>query len=166
MMISIFASFRGDDVYTVSSRSYRTWEYSSSIKGREPTSVPGRLAVAAPLATPHPRASFNGIPRVNAQTKPPTIESPAPIGFFSWIFGLWVNHVPSEVCDNAPALPMETTTFCAPILRISAAAVAISEGVSIDNPVRARASSALGLTRYGFSAQPNFKDSPEVSRMA
>ena len=37
---------------------------------------------AAPLATPHPSASISGIPRDNAQTNPPTIESPAPMGFF------------------------------------------------------------------------------------
>ena len=49
------------------------------MSGREPTSVPGKLAVAAPLATPHPSASFKGICCVSAQASPPTIESPAPI---------------------------------------------------------------------------------------
>src|SRR5262245_30716857 len=98
---------------------------------REPTSVPLRDAVAAPLAAPQPNDSFNEYPCDRAQTNPPTIESPAPIGFFSLIFGLCTNHVHSSVCRSAPFLPNEITTFCAPILRSSAEAIEICADVSI-----------------------------------
>ena len=73
------------------------------------------------------------------------MESPAPMGFISLIFGLWVIHVPSVVCSKAPFLPMDITIFSVPLARNSWATALMSSIVSTGSPVTWWAITDAGL---------------------